>query len=396
MLRGIPGPPARGRVLAGLRNPRLLRLALQAVSGHSGVTEPVGEWMLDWLADTADALVGQAPGVAAELLTRAVASSPAWSGRHGWLASRLADALYRVGDRAGAEQVATRALQHTAEPDLLVDLHWTRAQCRMLAGASAESLATLGQALAAPGLSARHRARLLVLAARTYSHLGELETAGRVADTALEAASEAGDDWATGWLLHVLALVAARGGHPADALPLYDRALEVTQADPALTDLWLLLQINQAVALANLDRYEQAFAVARQARQLAGQVGTTFRLTQAHGALSQFLYETGRCAGRGGQRAGKPEGTRRGLQRARHRRRDRLPPRRDRCRAPSPRGGRLPRRTVPVRPPDHWPLYPGPQPEFRARRRAAGGPRRAGRRVRRRHGRTRGHRGPAA
>jgi len=36
-----------------------------------------------------------------------------------------------------------RALEHAAEPDLLVDLHWTLAQCRMLAGESVESLATL-------------------------------------------------------------------------------------------------------------------------------------------------------------------------------------------------------------------------------------------------------------
>ena len=94
--------------------------------------------------------MGQAPGVAAELLTRAVAStSPTRPGRR--LASRLADALYRIGDRAAAEQVASRALEHAAEPDLLVDLHWTLAQCRMLAGESAESLASLDQALACPG-----------------------------------------------------------------------------------------------------------------------------------------------------------------------------------------------------------------------------------------------------
>ena len=144
--------------------------------------------MLDWLARTADLLVGQAPGVAAELLTRAVASSPAGSAQHGWLASRLADALYRIGDRAEAEQVANRALEHATEPDLLVDLHWTLAQCRMLAGSSAESLATLDRALASPGISARHRARLLVLAARTHLNLGEVETAGQVAATALAAA----------------------------------------------------------------------------------------------------------------------------------------------------------------------------------------------------------------
>ena len=79
-----------------------------------------------------------------------------------------------------------------------------------------------------------------------------------------------------------------------DALPLFDRALAVTEADPALTDLRLLLQINKAVTLGNLDRYEEALAAAGQARQLADQVGTAIRLAQAHGALGQLLFETGR------------------------------------------------------------------------------------------------------
>src|SRR5204863_7943901 len=130
--------------------------------------------------------------------------SPAGSAQHGWLASRLADALYRIGDRAAAEQIAGRTLEYAADPDLLVDLHWTLAQCRMMAGQSAESLATLDRALAAPGISARHRARLLVLAARTHSSLGEAERAEQVAAGALAAASEAGDNWAMGWALHVL------------------------------------------------------------------------------------------------------------------------------------------------------------------------------------------------
>ena len=190
--------------------------------------------------------------------------------------------------------MANRALEHAAEPDLLVDLHWTLAQCRMLAGESAESLATLDRALASPGISARHRARLLVLAARTHSNLGEVEKAGRVAASALAAASEAGDNWAMGWALHVLTLVTAVQGHLTDALPLFDRALAVTRADPALTDLRLLLQINKAVTLGCLDQYEQAFAAAGQARDLADQVGTAIRLAQAHGALGQLLFETGR------------------------------------------------------------------------------------------------------
>ena len=285
-----------GRALAEAGAPpdRVARQMLRAVGGPGDATEPMDEWLLVWLARTADPLVGQAPGVAAELLARAVASSPAGSARHGWLASRLADALYRIGDTAAAEQVVNRALEHATEPDLLVDLNWTLAQCRMLAGLSAGSLATLDRALAFPGISARHRARLLVLAARTHSTLGEVEEAGRVATSALAAASEAGDNWAMGWALYMLALVTAVQAHLTDALPLFDRALAVTDVDPALTDLRLLLQINKAVMLGCLDQYEQAFAAAGQARHLADQVGTAIRLAQAHSALGQLLFQTGR------------------------------------------------------------------------------------------------------
>jgi DNA-binding CsgD family transcriptional regulator len=284
-----------GRALAEAGAPadRVARQLLRAVGGPGGAREPMDEWMLKWLARTADPLVGQAPRVAAELLSQAVASSPIGSDEHDSLVGRLADALYRVGDTAEAEQVVTRALEHAAEPDHLVDLHWTLAQCRIRAGQSAESLATLERALASPGISSRHRARLLVLAARTHSNLGEVEKAGRVATTALEAASEAGDNWALGWALHVLTIVTTVQGQITGALPLFDRALAVTQADPSLTDLRLLLQINKAVTLGYLDQYEEALTAARQARQLADQVGTVIRLAQAHGALGQLLFETG-------------------------------------------------------------------------------------------------------
>jgi len=284
-----------GRALAEAGAPpdRVARQMLRAVGGLGGATEPMDEWMLDWLARTADQLIGQAPGVAAELLARAVARSPAGSGRHDWLASRLADAHYRIGDLMEAERVANRALEHAAEPDLLVDLHWTLAQCRMKAGSSAESLATLDRALASPGISARHRARLLVLAARTHSTLGEAEKADQVAADALAAAAEAGDNWAMGWALHVLMLVTAAQGRMTDTLPLLDRALAVTESDPSLTDLRLLLQINKAVILGYLDQYEQAFTAAGEARHLADQAGTAMR-AHAHGALGQLLFQTGR------------------------------------------------------------------------------------------------------
>ncbi len=272
---------------AGAAPERVARQLLRGPADGEG-------WMLDWLATSADSLVSQAPGVAAELLAQTVAAIPAGSGRHGWLAGRLADALYRTGDRTAAVRVAERALGHAVDPDLVVDLHWTLAQCRMLAGSLEESFAAIERALAAPELSAAHRARLLVLGARTHLYFGDVDAAGREASAALASAAGSGDGWATGWALHVVAVAATIRGELAGALPLYDRGLTVAETDPTLADLGLLLLVNKAVTLCNLSRYDEALATAERARQLGDQIGTTFRLAQAHGVLGQLFFETGR------------------------------------------------------------------------------------------------------
>jgi len=284
---------ARSLAEAGAPPDRVARQLLGAGGGQDGTSEPMQEWMLTWLIGTADLLVGQAPRVAAELLGQAVASVPSGSAHYEALVGRLADTLYRIGDMSGAEQVASRALAHVREPDLLTDLHWTLAQCRMWTGRSRESLETLYDALESSGLSVRHRARLLVMAARTHLYLGEVEKAGKVAQEAMSVASESADNWTAGWALHVLIIVTAVQGQNTDALPLFDQALAVTEGDPALTDLRLLLQINKAVTLGNLDRYQEAILAARQATQLAERAGSVVRLAQAHTALSELLFDTG-------------------------------------------------------------------------------------------------------
>jgi DNA-binding CsgD family transcriptional regulator len=284
-----------GRALAEAGAPadRVARQLLPAVSGSTDTADSMDEWILRWLERTAPLLVGQAPRAAAELLRRAVASSPAGSAEHDSLVCRLAEALFRVGDAAEAERVAHRGLATTADPDLLVDLHWTLAQCRSLAGRFSESLAALNEALAQPGISARNRARLLVAIARSHRNLGQIELADQAASMALDAATEADDDWTVGWALHILIITAGMQGRTAEALPLYDRALAVTQAEPALTDLRLLLHINQAVTLGDLDQYDGALAAARQAQQLADRAGIMVRRAQARSCLGQLLFHTG-------------------------------------------------------------------------------------------------------
>jgi tetratricopeptide (TPR) repeat protein len=310
---------AQALAKAGCPADRVARQLLRAASTAGGPRKPMEMWVLGWVTDVGDHLVTQAPQVAADLFRWAIASIPAGAARriakHGrpehqpvqpaWLASRLADALYRTGDRTSAEQVASAALTRDAEPNVLIDLHWILGQCRMLAGRSAQSLATLDEALSSPRLSGRHRARLLVLVARTRSVRGELEAADQAAAGALTIAEESGDSWVKAWALSTMALDAMVQGKLAHALSLSDRAVAAAQGDPSLADLRLLVQINKAAALATLGQYHRSDTEAArrhlaEAEPYADRIGprlvTTLALARSldregEGALPEALAE---------------------------------------------------------------------------------------------------------
>jgi tetratricopeptide (TPR) repeat protein len=303
------------QALAAARSPadQVARQLLRGAGMPGNPREPMETWMLAWVLHAADQLVAQAPQVAAEVLSWAIASIPAGvlrqgsdrrTARHGraddqsvqvaWIASRLADALCRIGEWTSAEEVVRTALTDDVDPDVFTDLHGVQAQCRIFTGRSTESLATLDRALASPRLSARHQARLLVLAARTRSLAGEVTVADRIAVQALAVAEEAGDSWAKAWALSTMAFSAIVQGQLRQALSLLDRAAGAAQGEPSLDDLCLLVRINKAATLGTLGRYKAAFALAEQAVMLAEEIGSPLRLSQAHCVLSQVQFEAGR------------------------------------------------------------------------------------------------------
>ncbi|MFI9010084.1 ATP-binding protein [Actinosynnema sp. NPDC053489] len=245
----------------------------------------VPDWVTDWLVQHGSVLVAHAPEAAVDLFGRVVVA-PNAGARRGVLLAHLAEARFRLGDHHGAEAVALAGLEHGT----LVDLHWTLAQCRSMTGRSAETLVEVQRALAAPDVTAVDRARLLVLAARAHWDVGGLDDAERLAQAALVG----GDRWATSWALHVRTIVAMARGRMAEALPLFDRALAVAMGEPATSDLRLLLQINQAVTLGELDRGAEAISSAQVVRHAADQVGNLVRLAQAQSALGQLLLDAGR------------------------------------------------------------------------------------------------------
>ena len=103
---------------------------------------------------------------------------PGRSARHGWLASRLADALYRSGDRAGPSRWRTgRSSTPSPISWLTCTGRWRSAAC--WPGSPRSRWPRWTGRWPRPGSRPRDRARLLVLAARTHSDLGEVEKAAR-------------------------------------------------------------------------------------------------------------------------------------------------------------------------------------------------------------------------
>ncbi|WP_345632879.1 ATP-binding protein [Rugosimonospora acidiphila] len=257
-------------------------------------TGAVDDWMVRWLASAGQQLVGQAPHAAIPLLRWAVGAIPAGDPPHDLLTCRLADALYSAGETAAAAAVAGAALDQVTRPELLVDLHWTLAPCRIAEGRSEEALAEVTRTLESYDLQPRARARLLVLVARLQRSLGRLEAAGQVAKEAFDLAASAGDRWASGWSLGVLTLIHGMRGDTTESLALFDRVRAMVEGDPSLTDLRLMLQINQAATLGDMDRYDAAFSAAEQVRQLADDAGNVARLAQAQVVVAELLFDVGR------------------------------------------------------------------------------------------------------
>jgi len=270
------------------------RVARQLLAAVDGGATTVDDWLVGWLAGAANRLAGQAPNATVRLVRWALGGTPPGVAPHDVLTCRLADALYRTGDTAAAARAATGALVHVKRPDLLVDLHATLTVSLAIDGKREEALQALECALELPGLGQAHQARLLVLAARIHRSLGRVDRTEKVAEEALAVATAAGDRWATGWALGVLTLVHGMRGEPEAALPLFEQALAVAEMDPSLADLRLMLLLNKAAALGDLDRYDEAIRAAELAYDRADTTGNMVRMAQAKSVLGELLFDVGR------------------------------------------------------------------------------------------------------
>ena len=264
-------------------------------AGTGGFGDWVPSWSLDWLVEAAPKLLNEAPDVAVELLQAAVVSARWGDQRRDVLAGHLAGALVRRGQVGAAERLATQTLRRVADPDVLVSLYETLNHCQARSGRSdPDRMADeLNRVVAREDVQPRHRERLRLVVLRAHLERGRIAAAEQGAREMLGAVDE-GDRSARAGALAVLATATGMRGEVAQALAVFDEALGLTEGELGLTDLRVHLQINQALVLIHLDRFDEAHDVLQQACQLAEGTGNLVRLARARHGLAELLFETGR------------------------------------------------------------------------------------------------------
>jgi hypothetical protein len=121
-----------------------------------------------------------------------------------------------------------------------------------------------------------------------------VKLAERAAGDALTVADAVGDRRAQCWALGVLALIKGMGGHEIEAMPMCAQANRLARGDPDLVPLQMMLQINQANMLGDLDRHHEAIAAAKQVQMQAETTDHVLLLAQAHSTLGELFFDIGR------------------------------------------------------------------------------------------------------
>jgi DNA-binding CsgD family transcriptional regulator/tetratricopeptide (TPR) repeat protein len=293
---GIPGPVRAGlhrqaaRTLMELDVPaeRVARQLLAVPEENAGES-----WEAGWLADNAGELIRRVPAVAADLLQRAVSQTWPGESRRGRLEDDLLDALFVLGRYEQTEQLAQDVLPRAGDPDRYGQAAWLRGYALLRLRRYPEAEAALEAASNRPDVSPLWQARFSALRAMVARFVGSRAQGVHYASAALAAGRELGDPTATAYALHALAIQCFDDCDIRTAGRLIDEALPMTEGEPRLADLRLLMVYNRVGVFGELGDLEEAWDLARGTLARSELSGSP-RLGTLHGNTACLAYELGR------------------------------------------------------------------------------------------------------
>jgi DNA-binding CsgD family transcriptional regulator/tetratricopeptide (TPR) repeat protein len=251
---------------------------------------------LRWLTGSADRLSARAPGLAADLLRRAVDDTDPRDAQAGPLRLALANALLRAGDVAAAEAAAGEALAQSRDRAFRGRLSWILVQAQLNHGKAAAALAEAQRALDGRSLTGPERARFHGLAAQCLHVLP-----GTGPDAAMEAAERArregmasGDPYAMAYGLQAVAGASRWQGRLSQALELASQAAEALDRAGPVIDSQLDPHLIRANCLLDLDHDAEARRTYASDLRLAERGVGTFFLCLHHLSVARMHFLAGR------------------------------------------------------------------------------------------------------
>jgi DNA-binding NarL/FixJ family response regulator len=248
-------------------------------------------WVLDWLVDNGDSLVGRSPMLALDLLGRALAHTGADDDRVPVLRYQLARSLLWAGRPVEAERVARAGLATDQDAARHSPLRWLLAQAYLQQGRLRDAQYIAEETLAHVRLTPPEAARFEYFAGQARLTRGERDLPRE--EALAEAMIARGDPVSKAYGLYYLAGVRYLQERAADSLDLLDRAARAFGTPEAQPDWDVPMQMYRAYLLVELDRpadAERAFESGlRQSERHA-----SFYLSWYHLGKSRLLFLTGR------------------------------------------------------------------------------------------------------
>jgi DNA-binding NarL/FixJ family response regulator len=276
---------ARALARAGAAPERVAAQLLAAPGATDG-------WARGWLAEAAPILAYRAPRVTYDLLCGVLRSVAEGDPLRDLFETVLVRVAFLLLNDAEVERVGRQLLARTRDPDRAAEVAWLVAYTVMRAGQPADAALMVERAVARPGMSTAHTARLNALYAMTLTGTGRVDEGMKVADQALAGAQVTGDRFAAGYALQAMMWPVYHARDFAGVIDRIDEALDVIGDDPQTIDLHLLLLMNRFAILDAIDRRAEALATAQQALALGERVGTS-RLDEIRSFLAAVYFDAG-------------------------------------------------------------------------------------------------------
>ncbi|MBL1102084.1 ATP-binding protein [Streptomyces coffeae] len=277
--------------------------AAQALAGAGAVPERVaehllaaapaaGEFLIDWVLESAARLTSRAPAMALLLIDRAQALTDPGDARRDQLRLYRAVAQLSSGHLAEAEETARCALARTSDPGWEGPLRWITVHAAFARGRPDLALVEIHAACGSPDVPPLEVIRFRAFSAQCLFALGRLSEAGAVASAARRAAEAIDDRAALATALHALAAKRFLEAPGTEALELARHAARLTPETmhPAQRVGLLLALANSHMELDRAHDAQRILAAVREAAERSGGV----HLPWYHLSCALLAFHAGR------------------------------------------------------------------------------------------------------